>query len=200
MRFVFGAMPEDPEFDPKNQGWTPLREPGPGKMQSIAVVVAVCIGVFLQLLFWLAGADVSPLQNIRNAPIALGIMLGIIPAHELLHLLCFPRFGLSKRAIIGFWPRMFGPYVYYDGALSRKRTILISACPFMLLSIIPLLRSFVTLNIPALVVAVSYLNGLACGVDLVGIFLLVKQVPSGALVRSKGYHSYWQKEYGKNAT
>ena len=200
MRFIFGAMPEDPEFDPKNQGWTPLREPGPGKMQLIAVVVGVFVGLSLELLFWLAGADVSPLQNIRNAPIALGIMVGIIPVHELLHLLCFPSFGLSKRSIIGFWPRMFGAYVYYDGALSRERTMLISACPFMLLSIIPLLSSFVTLNIPVLVVAVSYLNGLACGADLISIFLLAKQVPSGALVRSEGYHSYWRKEYGKNTT
>jgi hypothetical protein len=200
MRFIFGAMPQDPEFDPENQGWTSLREPGPGKMQLIAVVVGVSVGLLLQLLFWLAGADVSPLQNTRNAPIGLCIMLGSIPAHELLHLLCFPSFGLSKRSIIGFWPRMFGAYVYYDGALSRNRTILISACPFMLLSIMPLLSSFVTTNIPVLVVAVSYLNGLICGADLVGIFLLVKQVPSGALVRSKGYHSYWQKEYGKNAT
>ena len=200
MRFIFGAMPQDPEFDQKNQGWTSLREPEPGKMQLIAIVIAVFVGLLLQLLFWLAGANVSALQNIRNAPIALGIMLGIIPAHELLHLLCFPYFGLNNKSIIGFWPRMFGPYVYYDGALSRNRAILISACPFMVLSIIPLLGSFVMLNISMLVVAVSYLNGLTCGADLISIFLLVKQVPSGALVKSKGYHSYWRKEYGKNTT
>jgi len=198
MRFIFGAMPQDPEFDPKNQGWTSLREPGPGKIQLIAIVMAVFVGLLLQLLFWLAGADVSPLQNIRNVPIGLGIMLGIIPIHELLHLLCFPCFGISENSIIGFWLRMFGAYVYYDGELSRNRAILISACPFMVLSIIPLLGSFVMLNISMLVVAVSYLNGLLCGADLISIFLLVKQVPSGAVVRNNGLHSYWRKRYRKN--
>jgi len=198
MRFILGAMPQDPEFDPKNQGWTSLREPGPGKIQLIAIVMAVFVGLLLQLLFWLAGANVSPLQNIRNVPIGLGIMLGIIPIHELLHLLCFPCFGISENSIIGFWLRMFGAYVYYDGELSRNRAILISACPFMVLSIIPLLGSFVMLNISMLVVAVSYLNGLLCGADLISIFLLVKQVPSGAVVRNNGLHSYWRKQYRKN--
>jgi hypothetical protein len=198
MRFIFGAMPQDPEFDPKNQGWTSLREPGPGKIQLIAIVIAVLVALLLQLLFWLAGANISPLQNIRNAPIGLGIMLGIIPIHELLHLLCFPCFGLNKKSIIGFWPRMFGPYVYYNGALSRNRVMLISACPFIVLSIIPLLVSICTADIHVVIVAVSYLNGLSCGVDLLNILLLVKQVPSDALVRAKGYHSYWRKQHSGN--
>ena len=200
MRFIFGAMPQDPEFDPTNQRWTSLREPGPGKIQLIAIVMAVFVALLLQLLFRLAGANVSPLQNIRNFPIGLGIMLGLIPIHELLHLLCFPCLGLSENSIIGFWPRMFGVYVYYDGELSRNRTILISACPFMVLSIIPLLGCFVLRNIPVVVVAVSYLNGLLCSADLVSIFFLVKQVPSNALVRAKGYHSYWRKKDSQRKT
>jgi len=198
MKFRFGAMPEDPEFEPESEGWVSVREPGPVKIQLIAIVIAVLVGLLLQLLFWLAGANVSPLQNIRNAPIGLGIMLGIIPIHELLHLLCFPCFGLNKKSIIGFWPRMFGAYVYYNGALSRNRVMLISACPFIVLSIIPLLGSFVMLSIPVIVVAVSYLNGFLCGVDLLNILLLVKQVPSDALVRAKGYHSYWRKQHSGN--
>lgn len=200
MRFIFGAMPQDPEFDPKNQGWTSLRGLGPGKIQLIAIVIAVLVGLLLQLLFWLAGANVSPLQNIRNVPIGLGIMLGIIPIHELLHLLCFPCFGLNKKSIIGFWPRMFGAYVYYNGALSRNRVMLISACPFIVLSISPLLASICTADVHVVIVAVSYLNGLLCGADLLNILLLVKRVPSNALVRAKGYHSYWRKEHSPDAT
>ena len=76
--------------------------------------------------------------------------------------------------------------------------MLISVCPFIVLSIIPLLVSFVMLNIPVLVVAVSYLNGLLCGVDLLNILLLVKQVPPNALVRAKAYHSYWRKQHSDN--
>jgi len=198
MRFIFRAMSQDPEFDPKNQGWKSLREPGLGKIQLVAIVIAVFVGLLLQLLFWLVGANVSPLQNIRNVPIGLGIMLGIIPIHELLHLVCFPGFGLSEKSIVGFWPKMFVPYVYYNGVLSRNRCILIGICPFIVLSMIPFLCSFIIPNIPTLIIAFSYLNGLLCGADLISIFLLVKQVPSDALIKSKGFHTYWQKQYRKN--
>lgn len=198
MRFMLGPMPENSQFDPKAEGWTSLREPGPGKIQLIAIVTAVFVGLLLQLLFWLAGANVSPLQNIRNAPIGLGIVLGIIPIHELLHLVCFPGFGLGEKSIVGFWPKMFIPYVHYDGILSKKRFVLIASCPFVVLSITPLLSSFIKPDIPVVVVAVSYLNCLICGVDLISIFLIVKQVPSDAAMRNNGLYSYWRKQYRKN--
>jgi len=198
MKFRFGAMPEDPEFGPESERWVAVREPGPGKIQLIAIVTAVFVGLLLQLLFWLAGANVSPLQNIRNAPIGLGIMLGIIPIHELLHLLCFPCFGLNKKSIIGFWPKMFVPYVYYDGVLSRNRYMLICACPVIVLSAIPVLVSFIKPDISVIIVAVSYLNCLVCGVDLVSIFLVVKQVPSDAVVRLNGFRGYWRKQHSGN--
>jgi hypothetical protein len=93
---------------------------------------------------------------------------------------------------------MFGAYVYYDGELSRNRVMLISACPFIVLSISPLLASICTADIHVVIVAVSYLNGFLCGADLLNILLLVKRVPSNALVRAKGYHSYWQKQHSGN--
>jgi len=198
MRFMLGPMPENSQFDPKAEGWTSLREYGPVKIQLIAIPVVVFVGLLFELAFWLAGANVSPLQNIRNVPIGLGIMPGIIPIHELLHLLCFPCFGLGEKSIVGFWPKMFIPYVHYDGILSKKRFVLIASCPFVVLSITPLLISFIKPDIALVIVAVSYLNCLASGVDLISIFLLVKQVPSGAVVRNNGLHSYWRKQYRKN--
>jgi hypothetical protein len=198
MRFIFGAMPQDPEFDLEAEGWVAVREPGLIKIQLIAIPVVVLIALLFQLAFWLAGVDVSPLSNIKNAPIALAIILGVVPIHELLHLVCFPGFGLSENSIIGFWPKMFIPYVHYDGILSKKRFVLIASCPFVVLSITPLLSSFIKPDIAVVIVAVSYLNCLACGVDLISIFLVVKQVPSDAVVRNNGLHSYWRKQYRKN--
>ncbi len=198
MRFMLGPMPENSQFDPKAEGWVAVREPGPIKIQLIAIPVVVSIALLFQLAFWLAGVDISPLSNIKNAPIALAIMLGIVPIHELLHLVCFPGFGLSEKSIVGFWPKMFIPYVHYDGILSKKRFMLIVSCPFVVLSITPLLSSFIKPDIAVVIVAVSYLNCLVCGVDLISIFLVVKQVPSDAVVRNNGLHSYWRKQYRKN--
>ncbi len=194
MKFILGKMPENPDFNPENEGWTPLREPGPIRVQLLSLPLVVFIAILMQLGFWFAGIDVSPLSKLRNIPIALVLILGIIPVHEVLHLLCFPNLGLNKETFIGFWPKMFVPYVYYDDALPRNRFILISACPFIIISIIPLLGSMFTHDLHPLIVAVSYLNGLFCGVDLMGVCLLIRQVPSDAQVRNVGYRGYWKKK------
>ncbi len=194
MKFRFGAMPEDPEFEPESEGWVSVREPGPVKLLLITIPLVVFVGLLFQLTFWLAGVDVSPLSNIKNAPIAFAIILGVVPIHELLHLVCFPGFGLGEKSIVGFWPKMFVPYVYYDGVLPRNRFMLICACPAIVLSAIPVLVSFIKPNIPVIIVAVSYLNCLVCGVDLVSIFLVLKQVPSDAVVRLNGFRGYWRRQ------
>jgi len=195
MRFMLGPMPENSQFDLEDEGWVAVREPGLIKIQLITIPVVVFVVLLFQLAFWLAGIDVSPLSNIKNAPIALAIILVVVPIHELLHLVCFPGFGLGEKSIVGFWPKMFIPYVHYDGILSKKRFVLIASCPFVVLSITPLLISFIKPDVALVIVAVSYLNCLVCGVDLISIFFVVKQVPSDAVVRNKGFHSYWRKQY-----
>lgn len=200
MRFIFGPVAKDPAFEPDKEGWTRLREPGPFKLQLMVIPPLVVVGLSFHLIYWLAGADVRPLANIRNAPIALAIMVGTAPIHELLHLLCLPGFGLNDKAIVGFWPKMFSPYVYYDGVLSRNRYILICACPFVVLSIVPLLASFIKPDIPVIIVAVSYLNCLLCGMDMASIFLLLRQAPPDAEVKSNWTDGYWRKQDGLKVT
>jgi hypothetical protein len=187
-------MPEDPEFEPESEGWVYVREPGPVKLLLITIPLVVLVGLLFKLAFWLAGVDVSPLSNIKNAPIAFVIMLGVVPIHELLHLVCLPGFGLGEKSIVGFWSKMFVPYVYYDGILPRNRFMLICACPAIVLSAIPVLVSFIKPNIPVIIVAVSYLNCLVCGIDLVSIFLVLKQIPSDAVVRLNGFRGYWRRQ------
>lgn len=193
MKFILGKMPQNPEFKPEDQGWIPLDEPGSIKIQLFAIPVTVLVALTIQLGFWLVGVDVSPLSKLKNIPIALVIVLGIIPMHELLHFFCLPNFGLNRKSIIGFWPSRLVPYVYYNGALPRNRYILILVCPFVVISVIPLLSSVFKPDLPILIVAVSYLNSLFCGGDLMGLLLLVRQVPSNTLVRNNGYHTFWQR-------
>jgi len=187
-------MPKDPTFEPEHEGWMRVPEPGPLKMMMLIIPPMVVLGLSFHFIFSLAGANVQPLTNIRNAPIALAIIAGIAPIHELLHLLCLPGFGLNEESIVGFWPKMFAPYVYYEGVLSRNRYIFICACPFAVLSVVPLLVSLINPDIPVIVIAVSYLNCLLSGADLAGIFLLLKHVPSGASIKNNGTEGYWRKE------
>ena len=193
MKFRLGPLPDDPLFDPISEGWILLREYGPLKMQLIAIPIMVAIAFLFNLGFWLSGVDTSPLTDIRNVPNAIGIVLVLAPVHELLHFICLPSFGLNDKSMFGFWPKVFSPYVFYNGVLTRNRHIFIGICPFIALSVIPLLCSYILPSIPIVIVAASYLNSFMSGMDLMGSFLLVKQVPSNTLVRNKGDKTYWKK-------
>jgi hypothetical protein len=194
MKFRLGPMPRDPAFEPEREGWIRVPEPPLPRMLLMVIPLMVALGLFSQSMYWLAGANVRPLMDIRNAPIGLAIMVGIAPFHELLHLLSLPGFGMNQKSIVGFWPKMVVPYVYYKGALSRNRYILICACPLVVLSIFPLLVAFVRPDIPLIIIAVSYLNFLLSGMDLASIYLLLKHVPSGAIVKNNGLDGYWRTE------
>jgi len=194
MKFRLGPIPDDPQFDPIAEGWAPLREYGPGKMQLIAIPIMVAIAFLFNLGFWLSGVDTSPLTDIRNAPAAIGIVLVLAPVHELLHFICLPSFGFNDKSVFGFWPKVFSAYVFYNGVLTRNRYIFIGICPFVALSVIPLLCSYILPSVPMVIVAASYLNSFMSGMDLMGSFVLAKQVPSNSLVRNKGYKTYWKKE------
>ncbi|HUT31022.1 MAG TPA: DUF3267 domain-containing protein [Sedimentisphaerales bacterium] len=192
MKFRLGPMPRDPAFEPEREGWMRVSEPPLPRMLLILLPLMVVLGLLSHLMYWLAGANVKPLMDIRNAPIGLAIIVAIAPFHELLHLLSLPGFGMNQESIVGFWPKMVVPYVYYKGVLPRNRYILICACPLLVLSILPLLIAFVRPHIPLIIIAVSYLNFLLSGMDLASIYLLLKHVPSGALVKNNGLDGYWR--------
>jgi hypothetical protein len=193
MRFRLGAPPEDPEFEPERDGWVAVREPPPVKLQLIAIPPMIGVALLFHLMCRLAGVDTSALTRIRNVPVGLAIAVVIAPFHEFLHLLCLPAFGLTAESTVGFWPKMFAPYVQHCGALSRNRALLIWACPFVVISVVPLLVCLVKPDIPVIIVAVSYVNCLLRGGDLFGAVLVFRQVPSGAVVRLNGVRGYWRK-------
>ena len=51
-------------------------------------------------------------------------------------------------------------------------------------------------NLHPLVMGVSYLNSVSCGVDLIGAILLIRQTPCAAQVKSVGHHSFWRRLNG----
>jgi hypothetical protein len=82
--------------------------------------------------------------------------------------------------------------------MSRNRFLLVALAPYLILGLLPL----GLLALPGaalwssgtvLILAVVSLLGsvLACG-DMVGVILLLFQIPSAAIVRNKGWHTYWK--------
>ena len=47
MKFRLGKIPPNPDFHPEQEGWRPLREPGPIVMQLVGLPIGVAVVVVL---------------------------------------------------------------------------------------------------------------------------------------------------------
>lgn len=189
MRFHLGAIPETPEFLP-DSSWKPLREPTPWVMQLLALPVGIvaCIVVGFLWFFLIPLRDIS----LDSPGMVLIAFVAIIPIHELIHAAVHPHSGLSANSILGLWPSRMLFYAHYVGELSRGRFIAILLMPLLIISIVPLFACAIAGRSSALLAFTSTLNALfACG-DMLGVGLLLFQVPSDATVRNQGWKTFWK--------
>jgi len=198
VRFRIGSVPDDVEFDPGAGGWTRLKEPLFGWMMLMVLPVSVLLVAALSsawaLVLRIHGAP-SDLGGVVTPAVAGLFVLGcaaIILVHEALHVLALPRLGLTTDTVLGFWPQTLTPYVSYEGETSRARQIAVGLAPFLALSVAPLALGVLFGWAPPWVVAVGILNGLGASADLVGVALVVLQVPRHGRVRSKGLATWWR--------
>jgi hypothetical protein len=125
----------------------------------------------------------------------LGVLAGIpllIAIHELLHAVCYPGGLRTSQTTIGVWPARLLFYATYLGPMSRNRYLWVYACPFVVLTLLPLVVAAVLRTTPVAIAAMSILNGFfACG-DQTCMTLLAWQVPSAAIVRNRGWETWWK--------
>jgi hypothetical protein len=119
-------------------------------------------------------------------------LVGLIPVHELLHALCFPGGLKSPQTLIGVWPARLLFYAHYEGSMPRNRFLLTFVMPFLVLSLLPVVLVGL-FQWPSLdLLFLSLVNGAAASGDIIGIFLVTFQVPRSAIVRNKGWRTYWK--------
>jgi len=188
MKFVRGAIPEDPQFEPIEEGWNAIREPDPVWMQVYAIPIFVVTGALLFGAIVLA----TPISWRAVMNWLLPAFLLMIPLHELIHALANPRFGMTPRTLVGVWPSRLLFYAHYEGELSRNRFLAILAAPLIVLTILPLLLCIVTQWNAPMLAAIALANGLGAAGDLLGFGLVLAQIPRRAMVRNKGWRSYWK--------
>jgi hypothetical protein len=203
MRLHLGAVPDDPDFHPEAEGWSPIREPGPWMIQLIAMPFIFVLAFFsFELLYLVFPREIlfnpSFTISIVCAPIWIWMMVLLIPIHEFLHAVCQPGWEFSPNSVIGFWPSKVLFYAHYQGAMSRNRFLIALAMPFIVLGLVPIPIIAVSqiIGLTALmVVALAYLaligSVLACG-DAVGFSVIISQIPRSAIVRNKGWKTYWK--------
>jgi hypothetical protein len=188
VRFHLGPIPEDPVFDPSAPPWRAIREPGPGRMQMVALPVAFGAASLVYLMVGAATPlrflDVDPLVWVAGA-------VAFVLLHELCHAVLHPGFGLGPATVLGFWPSRLLFYAHYDAEIPRNRFIAVLAGPLVLLTAAPAAFS-ILLRPEPLFAALAIVNAAGASGDIVGMILLASQIPADAIVRNKGWRSYWR--------
>ena len=190
MKFVLGPIPDDQAFQPEAEGWRPLKEPDPILLNVLAIPVAA-VTMLLLILFIRFFTPMKLEEVLRPFLVA---FLIIIPIHEFVHAFLTPRMGLTRETVIGFWPARILFYAFYLGELSRERFLIVLLGPALVITVLPLaVIAALQINAPILASA-AVANGLGAAGDLVGLFVLGWQIPRGAVVKNKGWRSYWRRE------
>ena len=189
MKLRLGAVPDAGSFDPEAEGFVCLREPRDSTFLAASIPVGFVLLVLLAFgwqVWWPAGCYLlSPVD------FALGIV-AVIVVHEWIHALTLPDQGAGENTVFGFYPRQLIFYTHYEGPIDRDQFLLAFVSPFVMLSVIPLVFCASLGEPSTLLRFVSLLNGLGCSADILGFFLILRGVPKNAIIRTKGWKTWWQ--------
>jgi hypothetical protein len=190
MKLLVGKPPENQQFQPQREGWIPLKEP---KNLWVLQLLAIPIGILLVFLITFIAVVMNHFNTIViDLRFFLAFAL-IIPVHELLHAVVFPERLTSKHVMLGFWPKAFVFFAHYDGELTRNRFIVVLVTPFFVLSVLPLiLLKLLGFQNHNFVFLCCVINAFCSSGDLLGVFLILFQVPRKANMRNQSFHSYWK--------
>ena len=155
-----------------------------------ATITLLIAGMFVPVspeYFGIGGTSFS--FQIDLLPLLFGVV-GILAAHELVHVLCIPDFIRSDTTCMGI--TFGGGFVYTEEKLTRTRYLLISFAPFIVISLIlPCILGMLHLLSP-LILGLLVLNSLGSSVDILIAVLVLMQVPSTAYLVANGRDTYWK--------
>jgi len=181
--------------------WVKLKEPGNSvtaileSVPFMALNAAITLGIanmFVPVSPGYFGFAESSFSFQINSPALVFGIVGILVAHELIHLLCIPDFFRSETTSLGI--TYGGGFVYTEEQLTRSRYLIISFAPFVILSIIlPFILGMLDLLSPV-IIGFLVLNSLGSSVDILTALHVLLQVPSRAYLVANGKDSYWKPE------
>jgi hypothetical protein len=179
--------------------WVKLKEPENYLTAILASVPFMALNTTITLLiasmfvpvsfeyFGIAGNSISYHINLLTL---VPVIVGILVAHELIHLLCIPGFIRSGTTYIGI--TCGGGFVYTEEQLTRTRYLLISFAPFIAISLIlPVILGMLNLLSPV-IIGVLIVNSMGSSVDILMALNVLIQVPSRADLVANGTETYWK--------
>jgi len=202
MRFCLGRVPANSGFDPLRDGWQRVREPGLLAFYAAGIPMAAVVCAALSIAIASVGdrsativikpGDVTPPRMLFGLSVAVGTFFLVLAIHEAVHLIAHPGNGWSNDSVVGVWPARGVAYAHYDGEISRNRFIVMAALPFVVLSLGPVALFWATGRVNLWVAFLALLNGIGSAFDLIVIAICLRQIPGNAVLRNKGWETYWR--------
>lgn len=160
------------------------------KFNTIKILIEVLI---MSCYAFGLGYSLFYLQNIMKTSIVFLIVflisyLIILLPHEVLHVIWYPNkndvniiYSLLKLKFIS----------YTDGSISKPRALVILIVPFIILTIIPTVISYL-LGFNLFLYALASSNAIKSGIDLLNFILIIKNVPANSILKVDGYNFYFK--------
>ena len=191
MKLILGPMPKDPSFKPEDEGWTLIREPKP----SVFLVIALLLGIPFSLALIILWLILTPIEHKQlNLLYTFIAFPCVIFFHELAHAVALAKMRSEHQTYFGFWPRRLAFYVHYTGPMSRIRYLTISILPYFLLSIVPLLICALLARPNFILMYASIANSYASCGDFAVFLIILRRVPTKAVIRQQSDKTWWIKE------
>jgi hypothetical protein len=198
MRIAFGPVPLSATLREPEVGWTLLRELPPARFSTIASVLGLPLVALAILVLGAARGEVRTLFSDHPAALAgfVATLLALVPVHEAVHAVAYFQDLRSAKMIAGVWPRRGMCYVLYDAPLPRNRVLLMSAAPFLVLTVAPLCAApWLHGTTQPLVLFLAILHAAICTGDFLVFARIAHQVPRDAWVQNNGWQTYWSRDH-----
>lgn len=131
------------------------------------------------------------LFDLRFMPIGFLIGFLLIPAHEFLHAICYPK---DATVYVGICLKKLAAYAVSPDAISKRRYIVMSLAP-VLLGVIPLVVFVLTpLSQKALLtisVVPAFMGLISPSPDYMDVLHIAVQVPKGSKIQASNQGLFW---------
>ncbi len=113
--------------------------------------------------------------------------------HEMIHAMLIPNFLKSEKAVWGL-NGIFG-FVATTEPMKKARFLIVSAAPFVMLSIVALVLFYAIGILNGYTLALCLINAGGACVDFLNILLVAVQVKNGSMIVNNGFETYYRAKY-----
>ncbi len=161
-------------------------------------IMLIVIGLSLYRIRQLVNTEMKLEINIETVVVfllALLVYQGLVFLHELIHALFYPK---QEEKTIWSYKKQGAYFIYCDAVISKRRFIVLSIAPMIILGVIPFcvwfsVAYYIAMPYNMAMLIVSWMMIFMSMGDLANIFHAVTQVPKNRKIFNYGLHSYWIK-------